>query len=206
MDSQGYPQPGYPPQPGGYPQPGYPPQGQPGYPPGQPGYPSPHGGYPQGGGGYPQGGGGYSSPQGGGYAPFPGSPITQPPSSGDGGGGNWMNTPSAAGNVPRGLEYLTMVDQLLVQQKVELLEAFVGFETANKYSIKNTMGQKVYYAAEENDCCTRNCCGPIRPFTMKILDNNKQQVMTMDRPLACDSCWFPCCLQVRNMTSQGVAM
>lgn len=51
-------------------------------------------------------------------------------------------------NVPPGLEYLTMIDQLLIKQKVELLEAFVGFETNNKYSIKNSMGQHVYYAVE----------------------------------------------------------
>merc|ERR1711963_243153 len=34
---------------------------------------------------------------------------------------------------PPGLQYLAMVDQLVVKQKVELLEAFTGFETANKY-------------------------------------------------------------------------
>lgn len=49
---------------------------------------------------------------------------------------------------PPGLEYLTQVDQLLVKQKVEMLEAFVGFETANKYTIKNSMGQKIYYSKE----------------------------------------------------------
>lgn len=50
--------------------------------------------------------------------------------------------------IPSGLEYLSQVDQLLVKQKVELFEALTGFETANKYTIKNSMGQKVYYAAE----------------------------------------------------------
>lgn len=41
------------------------------------------------------------------------------------------------------LEYLTTVDQLLIKQKVELLEAFTGFETNNKFTIKNSLGQKV---------------------------------------------------------------
>merc|ERR1712198_527290 len=36
---------------------------------------------------------------------------------------------------PPGLQYLTMVDQLLVKQKVELLEAVTGFETQNKYKV-----------------------------------------------------------------------
>ena len=33
--------------------------------------------------------------------------------------------------------------------------AFTGFETNNKYEVKNTLGQKVYFAVEDNDCCTR---------------------------------------------------
>lgn len=47
-------------------------------------------------------------------------------------------------NCPPGLEYLATVDQLLVQQKVELIEAITGFETNNKFNVKNSMGQKVY--------------------------------------------------------------
>uniref|UniRef100_A0A8C6QDD7 Phospholipid scramblase n=1 Tax=Nannospalax galili TaxID=1026970 RepID=A0A8C6QDD7_NANGA len=48
---------------------------------------------------------------------------------------------------------------------------------------------------EDNDCCTRNCCGAARPFTMKILDNMGQEVIAPERPLRCSSCCFPCCLQ-----------
>ena len=44
---------------------------------------------------------------------------------------------------PPGLQYLTMVDQLLIKQKVEILEAVTGFETANKYEVLNSMGQNV---------------------------------------------------------------
>ena len=47
---------------------------------------------------------------------------------------------------PPGLQYLTMVDQLVVKQKVEVLEAFTGFETKNKYKVFNSLGQQVYYA------------------------------------------------------------
>lgn len=56
-----------------------------------------------------------------------------------------MPMPNVAGaNIPVGLEYLTQVDQLLVKQKRELLEAFIGFETKNRYSVKNSLGQKIY--------------------------------------------------------------
>lgn len=92
-------------------------------------------------------------------------------------------------------------DQLLVKQKVELLEAFTGFETNNKFTIKNSLGQKVYWAVEENDCCTRNCCGPSRPFEMKIMDTFKNTVISLNRPLACSSCWFPCCLQTMEVSA-----
>lgn len=90
--------------------------------------------------------------------------------------GGWMTIPQGLSNCPPGLEYLSMIDGLLVHQKVELLEAFVGFETNNKYTVKNSVGQKVYYAVEDNDCCTRNCCGPMRPFDMKIMDNFRNEV------------------------------
>ncbi len=69
--------------------------------------------------------------------------------------------------------------QLIVKQKVELLEAFSGCETKNKYKIKNSMGQEVYKAKEETDCCTRQCCGPLRPFDMTVKDNNDQEVRKM---------------------------
>lgn len=61
----------------------------------------------------------------------------------------WMNIPLGIPNCPPGLEYLTSIDQLLVKQKVELLEAFTGFETNNKFTIKNSLGQKVSVAIHE---------------------------------------------------------
>lgn len=54
-----------------------------------------------------------------------------------------MIAPPSVPNCPPGLEYLSTVDQLLVKQKVELLEVFTGFETNNKYIIKNSLGQNV---------------------------------------------------------------
>ncbi|XP_077598151.1 phospholipid scramblase 2-like [Stigmatopora nigra] len=97
--------------------------------------------------------------------------------------------------VPPGLEYLTQIDQILIHQKVELVEAFLGFETNNQYEIKNSLGQKIYTAKEKNDCCTRNCCGSLRSFDMKIKDNGSREVIRLVRPFRCASCWCPCCLQ-----------
>ncbi len=143
----------------------YPPPQQGGYYPPPP--PQPGGGYPPLAAGYPQPGG-YQVPQ---------------------------QQPMVPDNCPPGLEYLTEIDQIIVKQKVELLEAFLGCETKNKYKIKNSMGQDIYKAKEETDCCTRNLCGPIRPFEMTIKGYNDQEVMHLYRPLNCQSCLFPCCLQ-----------
>ncbi|XP_062459437.1 phospholipid scramblase 1-like isoform X1 [Pezoporus occidentalis] len=107
----------------------------------------------------------------------------------------WMPVPPPLPNCPPGLQYLTQIDQILIHQQIELLEILTGFETNNKYEIKNTLGQRVYFAAEDTDCCTRNCCGPSRPFTIRIIDNLGHEVITLQRPLRCSSCCFPCCLQ-----------
>ncbi|KAK6466555.1 phospholipid scramblase 2 isoform X1, partial [Huso huso] len=174
-------QPPYPvPQPGGYSVPPYP-MAQPGY--GDPTQPAPPPGFSV----YPQPG---APPHG--YQPAPTNPGPSPAHDPH----NKVTPYSAVPiGVPPGLEYLTQIDQILVHQKVELLEAFIGFETNNKYEIKNSMGQKIYKATEKNDCCTRNCCGSLRHFNMKITDNNDQEVIHLVRPYKCASCWCPCCLQ-----------
>ncbi|KAG9273724.1 phospholipid scramblase 1 [Astyanax mexicanus] len=106
-----------------------------------------------------------------------------------------MPVPQRPVGCPPGLEYLTQIDQLLVHQKIELAEVILGWETNNKYLVKNTLGQQVFYVAEENDCCTRQCCGPMRSFVLHVQDNMGQEVMTLTRPLRCASCCCPCCLQ-----------
>ena len=105
---------------------------------------------------------------------------------------------------PPGLQYLTMVDQLLVKQKVEILEAFTGFETANKYKVFNSLAQQVYYAKEDTDCCTRQCCGPARPFDMNITDMQGQEVIHLNRPLRSEllNFTFFFCLKLTSDISQ----
>ncbi|XP_007502135.1 phospholipid scramblase 1 [Monodelphis domestica] len=122
--------------------------------------------------------------------PHPGMP---PPT-------QWIPAPPPM-NCPPGLEYLTQIDQLLIHQQIELLEVLTGFETNNKYEIKNSLGQRVYFAAEENDFCTLNCCGSLRPFVIKILDYSNREVIQIERPLRCSSCYYPCCLQKMEIQS-----
>ncbi|XP_067310376.1 phospholipid scramblase 1 isoform X3 [Pseudorasbora parva] len=112
-----------------------------------------------------------------------------------------MPVPDRPLGCPPGLEYLTQVDQLLVHQKVELMEVLMGWETKNQYVVKNSLGQQVFFVAEESDFCTRMLCGSVRSFLLHIQNNMGQEVMTLSRPLNCGSCCFPCCLQELEVQS-----
>lgn len=132
-------------------------------------------------------------------------------------------------NCPPGLEYLTTVDQLFVKQKVEGLEGIfklqlklkyslvtdstykikinlfsvlTGFETRNRFTVKNKQGEKVYFAIEDSDCCSRNCCGACRAFDMKILDNFENEVIHLELTFQSESVGCcACCLRVNKITS-----
>ncbi|XP_036452634.1 phospholipid scramblase 2-like [Colossoma macropomum] len=106
-----------------------------------------------------------------------------------------MPVPQRPPGCPPGLEYLTQIDQLLVHQKMELIEAIFGWETNNQYIVKNSVGQQVFLAAEQTDFCTRMVCGSMRSFVLHLQDNMGREVLTLTRPLKCSSCCFPCCLQ-----------
>ncbi|XP_064476116.1 phospholipid scramblase 1-like [Ornithodoros turicata] len=97
--------------------------------------------------------------------------------------------------VPPGLEYLALVDQIIVSQQLQIVELLVGMEQANKYVVRNNMGQFMYFALEESDFCTRCILGDIRPFEMKLMDYRGEEVMRMCRPLRCNSWICFCCLQ-----------
>ncbi|EDV26178.1 uncharacterized protein TRIADDRAFT_24229 [Trichoplax adhaerens] len=122
---------------------------------------------------------------------------------------------------PPGLEYLSQIDQLLIHQVVEIFEGnpnlgkleqaanllvlnrplMTNWETLNRFTVKNTMGQQVFFAAEKNDCLNLQCCGPIRSFEMSITDNSNREIIHLVRPLRCDECCFPCCLQEMEVQS-----
>ncbi|KAL3310550.1 hypothetical protein Ciccas_010886 [Cichlidogyrus casuarinus] len=101
------------------------------------------------------------------------------------------------GTPPPGLEYLAFIDELLIHQQVELFEVFTGWETKNRYKIKNSVGQQVFFASEESGMCSRQCCGHQRSFIVHITDNRGVEVARVIRqmkllPLAC-CCLFHLC-------------
>jgi len=102
---------------------------------------------------------------------------------------------------PEGLECLKDLDMLHVEQQISWLEVFSGFDSANQYKIKNKKSDDILYAMETTGCCTRCCCGSVRPFTIKIVDKKKKEVMVLTRPMRMKSIWCAilpincCCLQ-----------
>ncbi|ESN94035.1 hypothetical protein HELRODRAFT_87723 [Helobdella robusta] len=103
-----------------------------------------------------------------------------------------MDRPPAIPGVPPGLEYLSQIDQLLVHQQVEIMEMVTGWEACNKYQVKNTLGQQVYFASEESDACARQCCGASRGFVMHISDNFGVEIVRVRREFNCCAC-YSCC-------------
>jgi len=97
----------------------------------------------------------------------------------------WMQRPQAIPGCPPGLEYLTMIDKLLAQQKKDLLEVLTGWEENNRYVIRNAAAQQVYYAFENTDFCMRCCCGSKRGFKIHIVDNMNQEVIRVSREFKC---------------------
>lgn len=101
-----------------------------------------------------------------------------------------------------GIEFLGLLDKLLVRQKLEMMEILTGIEMKNQYSISSCNGEVIFSASEESDFCDRNCCpGSMRPFDIGIQDTRGRVVMMFSRRLACDSCCFPCSMQRMEIAS-----
>ncbi|GAB5576769.1 phospholipid scramblase 3 [Prionailurus iriomotensis] len=114
----------------------------------------------------------------------------------------WQPALPRPGSLPPGLEYLSQLlkinfqlDLIIIHQQVELLGMILGTETSNKYEIKNSLGQRIYFAVEESICFNRTFCSTLRACTLKVMDNSGREVITVNRPLRCNSCWCPCYLQ-----------
>jgi len=67
---------------------------------------------------------------------------------------------------------LALAGRLTTNMKLAIGTEFVGLILPNFHF---SMGQPVYKALEDNDCCTRQFCGNIRPFELSITDFNNEQ-------------------------------
>ncbi|GMS82585.1 hypothetical protein PENTCL1PPCAC_4760, partial [Pristionchus entomophagus] len=89
--------------------------------------------------------------------------------------------------------------------KKEMLEIFTGWETQNKYVIKNGAGEQMYYAYESSDVCERVCCKEGRSFTIYIVDNTGREVMCVSREFKCCAGWC-CCAEPGSCAAHEVTV
>ncbi|XP_055485919.1 phospholipid scramblase 4 isoform X1 [Psammomys obesus] len=104
----------------------------------------------------------------------------------------WMPGPAPIPSCPPGLEYLAQLDNIHVLQHFEPLEWMTGYETNNRYDIKNNADQMVYIVTEDTDDFTRNAYRNLRPFVLRVTDCLGREIMTMQRPFRCTCCCFCC--------------
>ncbi|MFO7710559.1 MAG: phospholipid scramblase-related protein [Candidatus Woesearchaeota archaeon] len=71
--------------------------------------------------------------------------------------------------------------KLVIKQKVEPMEIFTGFETCNRYQILDTDGNERFYAYEEGSFFARNILGTRRPMTIKVIDKDKNEILSITR-------------------------
>jgi len=84
------------------------------------------------------------------------------------------------------LERLAAARTLKIQQQVERLEAFTGFETRNRYAVKDDSGNQVLFAEEEagemTEALSRFFLKAARPFTMQLETIHGEPVVRLQRP------------------------
>lgn len=76
---------------------------------------------------------------------------------------------------------LTQYTELIVRQRVEMTEAFSGFETANRYQVSTPEGTPVAYAHEESGFMARMFLKNHRPLTIVVRDADGQPLLTASR-------------------------
>lgn len=80
------------------------------------------------------------------------------------------------------MEKLQNLDTIIVQQKKEWGEIITGFETKNKYTIVDSSGNQLYWAAEESSFLSRCFLKKLRSFTIRILSSTGNNVLKLNKP------------------------
>ena len=101
--------------------------------------------------------------------------------------------------VPDALKEISESQEVVIEQKIELLEILSGCETPNRYNVylldKDKTKKFLFKCKEESNWCCRNCCpSDLRSFTMTmihILNSNKKNpnykktLLDFTRPFDC---------------------
>lgn len=79
-------------------------------------------------------------------------------------------------------ERLAGADQLLIRQQTERIEAFIGFEQTNAYTILDDEGKALFLAAEESNVWLRQLLKSMRPFRIHLVAPEGGPALTLERP------------------------
>ena len=74
--------------------------------------------------------------------------------------------------------------KLKITQKVELIEAFLEFETSNKYEIQYENGDRFLFAFETSNLLWKLFAKKLRPCTIHLIDENKYEHFALERNFA----------------------
>lgn len=77
---------------------------------------------------------------------------------------------------------------LIIERKLELMNVFLGFEQANRYSLMDTEGNVIGFLEEEDfgigKAIMRQIYRLHRPFTVRLYNRHGQHVLTIRRPFS----------------------
>lgn len=105
-------------------------------------------------------------------------------------------------SVSPGLQFLIMLDKLLLKRKLEIQEILSGIQIRNQYNISSSNSEVIFSATQESDVYDSSYCpSSVRPFDMRIYDTRGQAVMLFSRRISCDSCCLPYCMQRMEIAS-----
>ena len=89
---------------------------------------------------------------------------------------------------------LTQQDELIIQQRVEMLEAVIGIESRNKYAVLTPDGEQIFYAYETSNDLARIFLKGHRGLEIHVVDSDGAPVLTADRAFF----WFRPEMNVRD--------
>ncbi|EDO18404.1 hypothetical protein Kpol_1013p79 [Vanderwaltozyma polyspora DSM 70294] len=77
---------------------------------------------------------------------------------------------------------------VIIERQIEMMNVFLGFEQANKYSIMDVMGNRIGYMMERDfsigKAILRQLYRLHRPFTVDVFDNWGNVILTIHRPFS----------------------
>lgn len=94
---------------------------------------------------------------------------------------------------PPGLQFLSILDRVMVKQKIQVFEVLKGVETQNNFSVMSPNSEEILTATESTSSISDSdfCPSTIQPLDLLLRDTHGHDVLMFSRRLSCDSFCFP---------------